>query len=72
MGDCNQELVERFACADLSLSKGQGNFESLCECDAPILFLFMVQCPLVAERVALPVGTRGLLPSERGSGAAAG
>jgi len=47
-----------FASADLIISKGQGNFESLSERRRPLIFfLFIVKCPVVAQQVGCPVGT---------------
>jgi len=43
-----EELREKFYNADLIISKGQGNFESLSETDGNIFFLFIVKCDLVA------------------------
>jgi uncharacterized protein with ATP-grasp and redox domains len=47
--DCSAEFQQAFAGADIILSKGMGNFETLSDSSAPIFFLFMVKC----ERVAL-------------------
>jgi uncharacterized protein with ATP-grasp and redox domains len=49
---CSEEFREIFAEADLIISKGQGNFETLSEVSAPIYFLLMVKCEVVAEHVA--------------------
>ncbi len=57
LGECSTALRERFARASLIVAKGQGNFESLSAVRAPVYFLFVVKCPLVAARVGLPVGT---------------
>ena len=43
--------------ADLIISKGQGNFETLHDAGGyPLFFLFMVKCPIVSRHVALEVG----------------
>jgi uncharacterized protein with ATP-grasp and redox domains len=34
--------------ADVVLSKGQANFETLCGCDRPVFFMFRAKCPVVA------------------------
>jgi uncharacterized protein with ATP-grasp and redox domains len=57
LGECSTAFRERFARASLIVAKGQGNFESLSAVRAPVYFLFVVKCPLVAARVGLPVGT---------------
>ena len=55
--DCSPAFRERFAAADLIIAKGQGNFESLSDVDAPIYFLFKVKCSVVAEHVGELEGT---------------
>ncbi len=61
--DCSPELRLRFASADLIISKGQGNYETLNEVPGNIFFLFKVKCPLVAGHVFQPVGTQMLVRS---------
>ena len=62
-GDCtpgvspehsSPEFLEAFRNADLIVSKGQGNFESLNTTGKPILFLFMAKCDLVAGLLGVP------------------
>lgn len=57
-GDCtpgismehsSSEFRTAFETADLIVSKGQGNFETLNRSSRPILFLFMAKCKLVAD-----------------------
>ncbi|MBN2108533.1 MAG: DUF89 family protein [Deltaproteobacteria bacterium] len=46
-----------FKAADLIISKGQGNFESLSgKKGYPVFFLFMVKCPIVAKHLDCEVG----------------
>ena len=59
--DCGGEFLEAFGGADLIISKGQGNYETLCDEDAPIFFLFKVKCPAVERHSGLPLGTHALL-----------
>jgi hypothetical protein len=49
---CNNEFKKIFSEADLIISKGQGNFETLSEATGPIYFLLMVKCEVVASHVA--------------------
>lgn len=51
LGTCSDELQEAFACADLIISKGQGNFETLSEVDGPVYFLLTVKCAVVARHI---------------------
>ncbi|MEA3546217.1 MAG: ARMT1-like domain-containing protein, partial [Thermodesulfobacteriota bacterium] len=48
---CSAEFREAFNQADLIISKGQGNFETLSEVRAPIYFLLSVKCPVVARHI---------------------
>ncbi len=52
LGHCSKEFGERFYRADLVISKGQGNFETLSEVDREIFFLLTVKCPVVARHLA--------------------
>lgn len=69
--DCSAEFRAHFKRADLIIAKGQGNYETLSEAQAPIFFLFTVKCPLVASQIGKPVGTlvakKSALWSEGGS-----
>ena len=55
--DCSDEFRRRFEQADLVVSKGQGNYETLSDSAKPIFFLFTVKCPLVAAQIGEPVGS---------------
>lgn len=48
---CSNEFQRAFASADLIISKGMGNFETLSETAAPLFFLFTVKCAEVARHV---------------------
>lgn len=61
LDDCSDEFRDRFRKADLIVSKGQGNFETLSDINANIFFLLKVKCPVIAEHVKLPVDTLALL-----------
>ena len=47
--DSSDEFRRCFAEADLIIAKGQGNFECLNTCAAPIAFLFLAKCPVVTR-----------------------
>lgn len=49
--DCTSHFKELLASADMVVSKGQGNFESLSEAERPIFFLLMAKCDIVARHV---------------------
>ena len=57
-----RELLDAMRGADVVVSKGQGNFESLDEgCERPVFFLLRVKCRVVAERVQSPLGSIRLI-----------
>ena len=55
-GRCSSEFEKAFQQADLIISKGQGNFETLSDQPGPIYFLLTVKCPVVAEHVQAQTG----------------
>lgn len=55
--DCSEEFREAFDRADLIISKGQGNYETLSSVQAPVFFLFTVKCPVVAAQTGVPTST---------------
>ncbi len=63
---CSPGFKAIFKKADMVISKGQGNFESLSREKAPISFLFMAKCPVVAEDVGCNIGDIILLNSKTG------
>jgi len=62
LASCSAEFLHAFRGADLILSKGQGNFETLSEAvpesDAEIFFLLTVKCPVVGAHLARLTGRR--------------
>lgn len=57
VGTITPAFERRLEAADVVLSKGQGNYELFSDADAPIYFLFMVKCDVVAEDVGVPEGS---------------
>jgi len=53
---CSKEFKRIYKSADMIISKGQGNFESLSSEKRPIFFLFMVKCPVVAKETGCKIG----------------
>ncbi len=58
---CSGKFKAVFKTADMIISKGQGNFESLSNEKKPIFFLFMVKCPVVARNTGCKMGHTVLL-----------
>ena len=50
--NCSDTFVEEFNSADVIISKGQGNYETLNDANrGEIFFLFMTKCPLVTKEL---------------------
>ncbi len=54
---CSDEFVTQFNNAELVLSKGQGNFETLNEVDRTIFFLLKTKCEVVSGEIGFPIGS---------------
>ncbi len=61
---CNREFLEEFDSADMIISKGQGNYETLSDVDRPIWFLLKAKCNVIAQHLNVPVGSFILLPNK--------
>ena len=53
---CSKEFLQYFEKADLIISKGQGNYETLSSVDKNIFFLLKAKCPVIAEDINCNVG----------------
>ena len=62
---CSPEFREMFYRSKLVISKGQGNFEALSETSAPVFFLLIAKCPIVARDIGVDVGDMILRASEK-------
>jgi len=49
LSQCSSEMLSYYQSADLIISKGQGNYESLSGRPENIFFLFKVKCPVIAR-----------------------
>jgi damage-control phosphatase, subfamily I len=54
--DCSGVFRRHFAEADLIIAKGQGNYETLQDVAAPLVFLLRVKCPVLARDLNCPLG----------------
>lgn len=52
---CSDEFHKTFNKADMIISKGQGNYETLSNTGRPIFFLLKVKCPVIARHIDIPV-----------------
>jgi uncharacterized protein with ATP-grasp and redox domains len=53
---CTGEFLDHFERADLIISKGQGNYETLSGENRPIFHLLKAKCPVIAKDLGVEVG----------------
>ncbi|MGB2630721.1 MAG: ARMT1-like domain-containing protein [Candidatus Omnitrophota bacterium] len=53
---CDKEFLQIYKDADVIISKGQGNYETLADEARPIFFIFKAKCPVIAEHIGCRVG----------------
>ena len=53
---CSKEFLRMYKKADMVISKGQGNFETLSGAKRQIFFLLMAKCPVIAKDIGCNVG----------------
>ncbi|OYT16927.1 MAG: hypothetical protein B7C24_05210 [Bacteroidetes bacterium 4572_77] len=51
------EFLEIFKSADLVISKGQGNFEGLSDCNRQVFFLLKTKCPIISNHIGVEDGS---------------
>jgi len=64
LDQCSNEFCDIFSEADLIISKGQGNYESLSDMHKNIFFIFTVKCPVVALNSGHPKGSIVIIAPE--------
>lgn len=69
---CSAEFLQEFEDADLVVSKGQANFETLNETSAPIFFILKVKCPEVGRELGGAMGDVVAMFNRRGNHARTG
>jgi len=57
LDECSDKFKRVFHDADMIISKGQGNYESLSDSNKNIFFIFKVKCRVVAENTKSAVGS---------------
>jgi uncharacterized protein with ATP-grasp and redox domains len=57
LAETSPEFRELFARADVVISKGQGNYETLNGPPREVFFLLKVKCPMVSRHLEEPIGT---------------
>ncbi|MBN2202006.1 DUF89 family protein [bacterium] len=58
---CSREFLELYRRADMIISKGQGNFETLSDAERPVFFLLLTKCPVIARDIGCAVGDAVLI-----------
>ncbi len=61
LDDVSISFLDSFNSADIVLSKGQGNYESLSNAQRDIFFLLRIKCPVVALNSDIPQGEIALI-----------
>ncbi len=51
------EFLELFNTSDLVISKGQGNFEGLSDCNRQVFFLLKTKCPIISNHLGVEDGS---------------
>lgn len=54
--ECSKEFLKFYNKADVIISKGQGNYETLADENKPIFFIFKAKCPVIASHVGCAEG----------------
>ena len=57
LSQASDEFLDYFNKADLVLSKGQANFETLDDQGSKVFFLMRIKCPLISREIGAPIGS---------------
>jgi uncharacterized protein with ATP-grasp and redox domains len=63
LSQCSPEMMSYYHAADLIISKGQGNYESLSDRSENIFFLLKVKCPVIARDTGYDIDSPVLISS---------
>jgi uncharacterized protein with ATP-grasp and redox domains len=58
LDECSKTFLDHYGRADLIISKGQGNYETLSSERKPIFFLLKAKCPVIARDLGVKQGDR--------------
>jgi uncharacterized protein with ATP-grasp and redox domains len=61
---CTTQFKKNFWSADMVISKGQGNYETLSDLNRPIFFLLQLKCSVVARNLRLKRGSTILITNK--------
>jgi len=65
LSQCSAEFRDLFASADLVISKGQANFETLDEAERPVFHILRAKCEHMASFLSVPLGSAVLVRTPR-------
>jgi len=65
LSHCSADFRELFTSADVVISKGQANFETLDEADRPIFHILRAKCEHIARFLGVPLGSAALVRTPR-------
>lgn len=63
--DCSSEMKKYYKEADLIISKGQGNYETLSDEKKLIYFFLQAKCPIIAKNIGVQIGDLVLMKNTR-------
>ncbi len=63
LSQCSAEMLGYYRAADLIISKGQGNYESLSDRPENVFFMFKVRCPVIARYSGYAIDSPVLIAS---------
>jgi hypothetical protein len=55
--ECSDVFRQQFDKADLVISKGQGNYETLSDAEKDIFFILKAKCPVIAQHIGCDLGS---------------
>lgn len=58
---CSEKFLDHFLRADLIISKGQGNYETLSDQKRSIFYILKIKCPVIADDIGIKVGSLVLM-----------
>jgi uncharacterized protein with ATP-grasp and redox domains len=61
LSDCSEAFLNHYNTADLIISKGQGNFETLSQESGNIYFMLKVKCAVISAHIGHPIGSHILM-----------
>lgn len=62
---CSEQFLNYFLSADMIISKGQGNYETLSDQKRSIFYILKVKCPVIANDIDIKVGSLVLIKGPR-------